>query len=284
MKKLLSLMLCTALLLSMCPLAALAEEANASASAVIVEAEDNAEAATPPADEETGDNTEDADNEDVTAPDEAENDTADAMSNETEPANEAENIAEEEIALYASNDGDLSAGGYTYKIEEDSKTGEQYAVITGCTRTSTSITFPDTLGGYTVKKIGYGAFRGNQNLKSIVIPDSVIRIDDFAFSGCTNLSSVKLSRNLEELSYDCFRDCTALKTIDIPKTLTNCDNYPFAGSGLVSVTFEDGTTKIAEGLFGGCKELSDVVLPKTLTSLGANVFFGLYGIKKHRNS
>ena len=75
MKKLLSLMLCTALLLSMCPLAALAEEANASASVVIVEAEDNAEAATQPADEETGDNTEDADNEDVTAPDEAEKDT-----------------------------------------------------------------------------------------------------------------------------------------------------------------------------------------------------------------
>lgn len=273
MKKLLSLMLCAALLLSMCPLAALAEEANASAPAVIVEAEDNAEAVTPPAAEEAGDN------EDVTAPDEAEKDVADSMPTETEPANEAENIAEEEIALYDNNED----ARFQYYIYYDQDTGERYTRIDGCTNYGDTLIIPDTLAGYPVKRIGYRAFC-DRNLKSVIIPDSVVIIDEDAFGECTNLSNVTLSKNLVTLGKGAFESCTALKTIEIPKSLQVAEDSvyggPFAISGLTTVTFEEGTTKIPNNLFSGCADLNEVIFPETITSLGWWAFENCTALKE----
>jgi hypothetical protein len=56
----------------------------------------------------------------------------------------------------------------------------------------TSVSIPDS-----VTKIGDRAFAGCTSLTSISIPDSVTSIGDSAFDGCTSLTSVSLSRKTD---------------------------------------------------------------------------------------
>ena len=57
-------------------------------------------------------------------------------------------------------------------------------------------------------------FKNCTTLKSIYIPDTVTRIEYYAFDGCTALESVRFSENLKYILGAAFRNCTSLKTLD----------------------------------------------------------------------
>lgn len=61
--------------------------------------------------------------------------------------------------------------------------------------TQTDVVIPSEIDGYTVTKIGYPAFGGNSNIKSVFIPDTVIDIRAEAFECCTSLESINVSSN-----------------------------------------------------------------------------------------
>lgn len=52
------------------------------------------------------------------------------------------------------------------------------------------------------------------------IPDGIINIGDYAFSGCKSLKTVTISSNVERIGIDAFRDCSNLKSITIPDSVT----------------------------------------------------------------
>lgn len=60
------------------------------------------------------------------------------------------------------------------------------------------------------------------SLKSILLPQSLLEIEDSAFYLCTSLTSIDLPYSLEELSNDAFSDCPNIKQLIIPIT-TNVD-------------------------------------------------------------
>ena len=78
----------------------------------------------------------------------------------------------------------------------------------------TNIKLPNTL-----IEIGDMAFAECSNLIEVIIPDSVITIGG-AFTGCTNLQKVVLSKNIKQLCYPTFFGCTSLKSIYIPISVT----------------------------------------------------------------
>ena len=101
----------------------------------------------------------------------------------------------------------------------------------------TSFTLPKSITNY-----GFGIFYGSsletltfeygttklydeayecENLKTLIIPDSVTEIGDKTFDNSPNLCSVKLSENLTYIGENAFKNCPALKTIKIPNTLKN---------------------------------------------------------------
>ena len=84
----------------------------------------------------------------------------------------------------------------------------------------------------------------------ITIPNSVMTISEYAFYGCTGLTS-----------------------ITIPNSVTTIGEYAFYGcSGLTSITIPDGVTSIGEFAFGGCTGLTSITIPNSVTTIGDDAF------------
>ena len=132
----------------------------------------------------------------------------------------------------------------------------------------TSVIIPDG-----ITSIRDYAFSGLNDLTSIKIPDSVTSIGKCAFSSCFNLTSVTLSKNITSISCGVFKGCYRLPNITIPKSVTSIGEEAFAHSGLTSITIPDGVTSISKYAFNFCKNLTSVIIPASVTSIGKFAFF-----------
>ena len=174
---------------------------------------------------------------------------------------------------------------YQYSVNDDNE-----ATITKYNGNSYSVYIPETIDGYTVVKIGNSAF-ANKSIHDVSIPDSVTEIDSYAFNNCKYLKEVKLSEYLTYLGKRAFGS-TAIESIEIPKTLDSCGwtggfDYDFDGTSvwiyggpfshcenLKTITFEKGTTQIAENLFRGCTGLETITVPDTIAEIEKYAFEG----------
>ena len=175
-------------------------------------------------------------------------------------------------------DAGAGAGGaivpiYTYTLDDANR-----ATITGYSGNATALYIPDEIDGHEVVTIGDSAFENRTDLRTVMIPDSVTRINGNAFYGCSNLANVTLSKNLESMGSSAFGNCDGLTQIEIPKSLESCDisygSYgPFRDCDkLKKVKFEEGTTVIATMLFHHCTGIEEIEIPDTVTIIKDSAF------------
>ncbi len=131
--------------------------------------------------------------------------------------------------------------------------------------------------GNGVTTIGNYAFNGCSNLTSIEIPSSVTSIDRSAFSECSNLATVTFAAGsqLTSIGNYAFYN-TNLTSIEIPSSVTSIGEYAFYGcSVLTSVSFADGSllTTIGNYAFQGCTGLTSIEIPASVTSIGNGIFY-----------
>ena len=99
-----------------------------------------------------------------------------------------------------------------------------------------------------VTQIPTNAFM-KSGLTSILIPDSVTLIQNWAFSRCADLKSVDMGKSVTEIGSGAFERCTGLTEMNLP----------------------DSVAKIADGAFSGCERLTSVKLPYVI-SMGGRAF------------
>lgn len=204
-----------------------------------------------------------------------------------------------------------SEGDFSYQLTQETKT----ATLQKYTGISQSVTIPSRIdwdgASYNVTVIGQNAFRDNTTITSINIPKGVLEIDNYAFYGCSVLSSVKLPTNCQLGKY-IFYECDSLNEISIPEGTTSIyDTYPLdddkevdqkndgaclAGGSIEKITFESGVTKVpshlCEGLtqlktiewgnvaslgyhaFNRCESLTTIELPEKLICIDGQAFKG----------
>ena len=171
-----------------------------------------------------------------------------------------------------------SSEGLNYTLNRD---GTSY-ILTGIgTCTDTNIIITNEYNGLPVNAISAYAFEDCENIKSVLIPDSiltigqyafkncsaitsieipnsVITIDNWAFHSCTGLKSVKLSSNMT--SIDClFKKCTNLTEIDIPANITSMKSAFSECNSLKTITISNAITDISNA-FSKCTSLTDVTI------------------------
>lgn len=93
----------------------------------------------------------------------------------------------------------------------------RYASVTGYVGTATSLTIPETLGGYPVEVIGGTAFMDNWTLTEVVLPSTCNAVNSWAFCNCMNLRKVTFGfhdddeeNNVVYIYDDSFEECPNL--------------------------------------------------------------------------
>ena len=131
-----------------------------------------------------------------------------------------------------------------------------------------SIELPNTL-----TKINLYAFKNCAKLGSIAIPDSVTKILSNTFEGCSNLTNVVLSNGLSELGSYLFKNCTKLVSLTIPDNIIKFSIGVFSGcSSLTSLTIPNSVTSIGAYLFYNCENLKSVTISNSVTSSPTQLF------------
>ena len=90
---------------------------------------------------------------------------------------------------------------------------------------------------YAVTTISNYAFIGCSSLSSVTIPESVTSIGDNAFAKCDGLTAITIHNSVTTIGKSAFIDCTRLASVTIPKSVTYIGESAFCNcSGLNSVT------------------------------------------------
>jgi hypothetical protein len=157
------------------------------------------------------------------------------------------------------------------------------SAFAGCHR-FTKITFASDA---TLESIGQRAFKNCSLLASITLPNSLESLGDQAFMGCEALTSVAFPASLKNLGYAIFEECEKIKDITFDPANTS---YIFDGKAIYNkdksdllavIPFSDATfplldslTNIGAGVFANNQNLTSVVFPTKLKSIGYDAFVG----------
>lgn len=183
------------------------------------------------------------------------------------------------------------------KLEEK----EDYYIVTGIERFNENIVIPSQYKGKDVKEFEEDAFSGNDNIKSITIPDSIIRIADGAFANCDNLTSVNIGNGVTRIENAAFNSCPSLTNVSIGNGLTyigsavfvGCEslkyneyeNFYYLGNNdnpymclmkakdvnIANCIVNEKTKFICEGAFSSCVFLESITFGKSIATIDLNL-------------
>ncbi|MBQ6839087.1 MAG: leucine-rich repeat domain-containing protein, partial [Oscillospiraceae bacterium] len=168
-------------------------------------------------------------------------------------------ILEECFGYYENDDGTITISGYY---------GSFY-----------DVTVPSQLDGKAVSALGYGAFSGSGQLKSVTIPEGITSLDEYCFAGCGALESVCFPSTLTTISGYAFENCHRLKQIDIPDSVTSLGYNLFLNCyDLETATIGSGVTVLPAGLFSSCNALETIYLGANITEIQSLAFANCYAL------
>ena len=129
-----------------------------------------------------------------------------------------------------------------------------------------------------VKSIGDNAFCNCSGLTSVTIPNSVTSIGFDAFRHCSGLTSVAIPNSVTRIEHMAFQYCSGLTSVAIPNSVTYIGQEAFANStGLTTLIIGSGVATIDYGAFADCPELLDVYCyAEQVPSFGEEAFAGSY--------
>ena len=95
--------------------------------------------------------------------------------------------------------------------------------------------------------------------KNTKIPTSVTSIEDWAFYGCSGLTSIDIPSSVTCIGNNAFRCCYDLTSVAIPSSVNSIGDFAFQGcSDLTSIEIPYSVTNIGNWAFYGCSSLTSV--------------------------
>ena len=125
-----------------------------------------------------------------------------------------------------------------------------------------------------VSSICNSAFQGCSDLTSLTIPSSVTAIGDYAFCSCSGITDVlTIPNSVTSIGYAAFLSCSSLTSVIIPNSITSISDQAFRScSGLTSVEIPNSVTSIGNEVFWMCRSLTSITIPNSVTNIGESAF------------
>lgn len=123
-----------------------------------------------------------------------------------------------------------------------------------------------------LKIIGEETFSICKHLKSVNLPNSLIRIETYGF-GDSGIESINFNINLNEIGDRAFIGCNSLKNVTFTTGLRVLGKSAFEScQSLESVIFESGIESISEKTFKNCDNLNYIKISDTISSIDSTAF------------
>ena len=146
-------------------------------------------------------------------------------------------------------------------------------------------------------------YLNGKEIKDLIIPNSVTSIGDWAFYGCSNLTSITIPNSVTSIGDRAFYGCSGLTKITIPNSVTSIGDDAFVGTsweeeqpdGVIYVNdvlykykgempantlieVRKGTVSISPGAFLGCYGLTSITIPNSVMSIGDDTFYKCFDL------
>lgn len=129
--------------------------------------------------------------------------------------------------------------------------------------------------GGKVRRLPRGIFSGRE-FTEVALPACLERIDEFAFYGCKNLTTINLSDSIRYIGDNAFYGCSSLKNIHWSLRLTTIGSRAFRQTALETISLPEGVTSVGDGAFYICPFAKTVYIPSTANVEGdINYYFEL---------
>ena len=162
----------------------------------------------------------------------------------------------------------------------------EYIIKPG-TKTIADMAFTDCKG-----YIEYKDFENCVGLTSIKLPDGMVNIGNGVFDGCTKLASIEIPKSVKNIGNSAFSGCISLTGISVSegnasycsengvlynKAKTEILRFPCQKTD-TSFAIPNGVTKIADGAFENCRNLTSIKIPDGVKNIGNDAFSFCQGL------
>lgn len=170
--------------------------------------------------------------------------------------------------------------GFVYSVSDDGITIKKYLGI------KNNIRIPGNIDGIDVTSIGTSAFANSTTLITIMLPDTIKKIDYNAFDSCKQLKEITIPEGVTRINDYAFANCLNLEIVNFNAIEADGSYYTvFGGCDIKEVKFGNKVKVIARGMFRN-SSIEKIELPSSLEEIlgshlgNAGAFQGCKKIKE----
>lgn len=166
------------------------------------------------------------------------------------------------LAPFNSNANEIySYGNWEYVITDGNITIMKYL------GNETDITVPVVIDGKKVTEIGNEAFRGNETVESVILPEGIITIGIAAFDHCTKLEHIEIPNSVKAIKRMAFYRCK-LTEVNLPSGLTEIGDFVFSHcNNLEHIAIPESVVTIKFSAFAFCNKIESITIPKNVVNI-----------------
>ena len=128
--------------------------------------------------------------------------------------------------------------------------------------------------------IGEYAFKGCSGLTSLNLPAVITSIGSRAFYGCSGLTSLNLPADITYIGLYAFYGCSGLTSLTIPTGVSIINEYAFYDcSSLTRLDLPSSIREIYHSAFMNCRNLTSLTIPSNVTYISSRAFSGCSSLK-----
>lgn len=117
-------------------------------------------------------------------------------------------------------------------------------------------------------------------LERVIIDEVPDTLPANLFSGCRNLSYIRLPKTFTGIGSSCFSYCTSLTDFPIPENLVSIGSSAFDSCTMEQISLPDTVTTIGSYAFRSCKNLTRFKFPPAVTTVSQYMFMECTSLKE----